>query len=282
MSYLLETREIGDYRISVYQDEWADCPCHNICMAGIHIWTYSNDRWLHPDCDWQELFGKYDDRHHDMEKSLKELVCEYVPEKKIIEYINSDVCKKQCRMRYDKSEHMWHLEYYGKFDWTDELWHTEESFTPSELRDYDNREIFCRVLDEDDFTSLLQDCKDIAFCTWSSSGYSQGSYANGFTYCDKERFSKMCDKDTTNWRQRALDIFNGEVREIEMWMWGDVKGYVLEKKLRYKKVFTEIQCEPEDSFDWEEIDSCWEYYLDTEDLIDVVISEHDICKEDAA
>ena len=27
MSYLFKQEEIGDYRISIYQDEYAECPC---------------------------------------------------------------------------------------------------------------------------------------------------------------------------------------------------------------------------------------------------------------
>ncbi len=279
MSYLYETREIGDYRISVYQDEWADCPCQDISMTGIHIWEDSKVHWLSPNCDWSQIFR---DNRYNIEDALKSLVCEYVPEKEIIDYIKSNNVKDY-RMRYDKSERMWYLEYYGKYDWTDELWHEECSFTPGELRDYDNREEFCKVLDEDDFKYLLQNCKDIAFCEWSSSGYCQGDYVNGFTYCDKERFSKMCDTNTKNWRQRALDVFEGEVKDIGLWMWGDVKGYVLEKKVPYKKVFTEIGRKSVDDYDWEEIDSCWgEFYDDADELIEEVLRENGIQREGAA
>ncbi len=282
MSYLFETREIGDYRIKVFQDDDAACPCSEFeFFRGLYIWGYSDCHRLHKECNWQELFGEYEGNSHDMEESLKRLVCEYVPEKKIIEYINEN-CKNDYRMRYDKSEHMWYLEYYEKYDWTDELWHTEESFTPSELRDYDNREIFCRVLDKDDFTSLLQGCKNIAFYEWQSRGYCQGDCVDGFAYCDKERFSKMCDTNTKNWRQRALELFEDEVKELGMWMWGDVKYYTLEQKVPYKKVFTEIGREPEDCFGWEVIDSVCGYYMDADDLIDQVIAEHGITDKDAA
>ena len=275
MSYLYETREIGDYRISVYQDEWADCPCQNISMTGIHIWEYSDGHWLSPNCNWSQIFRGH---QYDIGDALKSLVCEYVSEKKIIDYINSDVCKKTCRMRYDESEHKWHLEYYAKLAWTEEVWHEECIFTPDELRDYDNREELCGVLDKDDFEHLLADCEDIAFYSWGS----QGDYANGFSYCDKERFSKMCDTNTDNWRQRALNLFKGEVKEIGMWMWGDVKGYVLEKKVPYKKIYKDTELEPEDSFDWTEVESCYGYFMEAEDLIDEVISEFDISEDDAA
>lgn len=282
MSYLFKQEEIGDYRISIYQDEYAECPCLDWDMAGVYIWEYPDCHRLSENCNWKELFGKYDTNNHSIEDALKKLVCEYVPEKEIIDYIKSNNVKDY-RMRYDKSERMWYLEYYGKYDWTDELWHEECSFTPSELRDYDNREEFCRVLDEDDFKYLLQNCKDIAFYEWSSTGYRQGNYVEGFAYCDKERFSKMCDTNTKNWRKRALDIFEGEVKNIGLWMWGDVKGFVLEKKMPYKKVFTKIVRQPVDGYDWEEIDSCYgEFYDDADELIEEVLKENGIQREDAA
>lgn len=285
MSYLIKTREIGDYRINVFQDDNADCPCSELdFFVGLYIWKPSDWRktYISSFCNWQELFGEYGGINYSMYESLKRLICEYVPEKKIIEYINSDECREHCRIRYDKSEHMWYLEYYQKYDWTKELWHTEESFTPSEFRDYDNRDIFCRVLDITDLVSLLRDCKNIAFYEWQSRDYCQGDCVDGFAYCDKERFSKMCDKNTKNWRQRALELFKDEVKKLGMWMWGDVKYYTLEKKVPYKKVFTEIGREPEDCFNWEEIDSVSGYYMDADDLIDQVIAEHGITDKDAA
>ena len=67
-----------------------------------------------------------------------------------------------------------------------------------------------------------------------------------------------------------MDFFEDEVKCIGLWMWGDVKGYVLEKKRPYDD-------------DWEEIDSCWgEYYEDAEDLIEEVIKEHGLQPKDAA
>ena len=72
-----------------------------------------------------------------------------------------------------------------------------------------------------------------------------------------------------------MDAFEGEVKGIGLWMWGDVKGYVLEKKVRYKKVFTEIDRESEDDCEWEQIDSVWGYYYeDADDLIEEIIKEH--------
>lgn len=80
-----------------------------------------------------------------------------------------------------------------------------------------------------------------------------------------------------------MDAFEGEVKCIGLWMWGDVKGYVLEKKVRYEKVFTEIDRESEDDYEWEQIDSVWGYYYeDADDLIEEIIKEHGLEPKDAA
>jgi len=68
--------------------------------------------------------------------------------------------------------------------------------------------------------------------------------------------------------QLALDF------PIGMWMWGDVKGFVLEKKVPFTKCFHDDAREDEDDFEWEQVDSCWGYYMNTDELIEEVISEH--------
>ena len=41
MSYEFAKKEIGDYRITVYQDEDAECPCSALDLAGVYLWDYS-------------------------------------------------------------------------------------------------------------------------------------------------------------------------------------------------------------------------------------------------
>ena len=60
-------------------------------------------------------------------------------------------------------------------------------------------------------------------------------------------------------------------------MWGDVKGYVLEKKRPYDDGDTS------DSYDWEQIDSCWgEYYEDSDELIKDALEENGIKLKETA
>ena len=270
MSYEFAKKEIGDYRITIYQDNDAECPCTEWDLVGVYFWDYSEgyNRCLSRGCS-HEVDAK------NAEDALKELVCKYVSQKKIIDYINSENVDS-FRMRYDKSDRMWYLEnlYDGK-------WYEHDRFSPYDVKNERCTDDLCDILEENDFTYLLQDCKDIAFYEWSSRGYCQGDYVSGYAYCDKERFKKMVDTNTKNWRKRALDLFEGEVNDIGMWMWGDVKGYVLEKKRPFTKLYDDG--DTSESYDWEQIDSCWgEYYEDADDLIEDVIKEYGLQQKDAA
>lgn len=271
MSYEFAKKEIGDYRITVFQDEDAECPCTEWDLVGVYFWDYSDygyNRGLSRGCS-REVDAK------NAEDALKELVCKYVSQKKIIDYINSENVDS-FRMRYDKSDHMWYLEnlYDGK-------WYEHDRFSPYDVKNERCTDDLCDILEEDDFTYLLQDCKDIAFYEWSSRGYCQGDYVSGYAYCDKERFKKMVDTNTNNWKNRAIELFESEVKNIGMWMWGDVKGFVLEKKRHYTKMYDDG--ETSDSYDWEEIDSCWgEYYEDSDELIKDALEENGIKLKETA
>lgn len=65
-------------------------------------------------------------------------------------------------------------------------------------------------------------------------------------------------------------------KTIGMWMWGDVKGYVLEKKVKFVKKYKDKSREDEEGEEWEEVDSCWGYYMETDELIEEIMKEHNL------
>ena len=277
MSYEFCKKEVGDYRITIYQDEYSECPCTELDLVGVYFWDYS-------DYGYNKTLSRCCSSEVDAENAdaaLKELVCKYVPQKKIIKYINSMFhCDHLC-LEYDKSCHMWSFEEKTRFSIGKNEWYNIRDFTPNELKNEDVRDELTEYLEKDDFINLLQDCKKIAFYEWSSSGYSQGDYVEGIAYCDKERFSKYCDTNTKNWRKRALGFFDHEVKCIGLWMWGDVKAFTLEQKVPFTKTYEDGTSEP--SFEWRQIDSgCGEYYEDADDLIEEVIKEHELQPKEVA
>ena len=119
------------------------------------------------------------------------------------------------------------------------------------------------------------------FYEWSSTGYSQGDYVEGVAYCDKELFKNRVDTNTRKWKKRSLDFFKEEVKDISIWMWGDVKRFTLEQKVPFTKTYEDGTSEP--SFEWRQIDSgCGEYYEDADDLIEEVIKEHELQPKEVA
>lgn len=96
----------------------------------------------------------------------------------------------------------------------------------------------------------------------------------------KERYDKMVGHTNKPWKEHASYLIDLEVKELGLWMWGDVKGYVLERKIPFTKVFDDNDREDEEDEEWEEVFSCWGFYMETEELIAEVIAEHDL--KDAA
>lgn len=111
---------------------------------------------------------------------------------------------------------------------------------------------------------------------WSTTGYSQEDYVKGIAFCTKERYTKMVSNNTSDWKTQIDKLIDDEVKSIGMWMRGDVKGYVLEKKVKFVKKYKDESREDEEGEEWEEVDSCWGYYMETDKLIEEIMKEHNL------
>lgn len=271
---LIDTKEINNHRIKIYYDTDAECPITNCDMCGRYLFEYS-DRYLHrlhKECDWSDFFS---DNNHSLEEALHYMASKVVKQKDIITYLKRESIAG-VRFIYNKSSRLWELQIECRNNATDKLyWSTEYEFTPYDLKHHDYRAELTECLEKDDLLALISDCaKDLVIKEWSSTGYSQGDYLYGIAYVTKERYDEMCGRTDIDWREGAIQCIDEEVKEIGMWMWGGVKGYVLEKKVPYTKHYQDSNREDEEDFDWEEIDSCWGFFMETEELIKEVISEH--------
>lgn len=281
---LIETREVGNHRIKIYYDTDNECPVTNWDMGARYLFEY-NDRYhsvLHDSCDWKDWF--YENRGHSLVDALTRMAAEVVEQKATIDYYKSGKIQG-IRLVYNRSTHLWELQQQCLWQHSDNYgkWFTEREFEPSDLKNSDCRDELVDCLDDkDDLIALISDCaKDFVIEAWSSTGYSQGDYLSGVAYMSKERFDKYVGfnpKDFKDWKEQARRIIELEVKEIGMWAWGDVKGFVLEKKVPFTKVYDDDEREDEEDVEWEEVDSCWGFYMETEDLIAEVISEHDLKK----
>ncbi len=274
---LIDTKEIGNYRIKIYYDTDAMCPCTDWDMAACFLWEYDRIVRLSDVCNWKDVFGKYGNNNHSLVDALHQLISEHVEWKELLNYFKKGKLDGY-RMRYDRSANMWYLEWYNNSRHTECKGYQEIlSVSPSDLHTYDCTDEFVKSLECDELVQILSDLgKDIFVKKWSTIGYSQGDYVEGVAFCTKERYAKMVNTDTTDWKIKINTLIEGEVKDIGMWMWGDVKGFVLEKKVYFTKQFQDESREDEESFEWEEVDSCWGYYMETDELINEVMLEHKI------
>lgn len=277
--FLIQQEEIGNYRISIYNDTYAECPITNWDLCGYYLFEYS-DRYyhtLHKECDWSQLFG---DNRHSLEEALHSIAASFVEQKDIIAYLKQGKVEG-IRLIYNKSSHYWELQIqYHNYKTEQLCWSTEYEFAPYDLKNYDYRVELLEHFESDELITLINDyAKNMVIKEWSTSGYCQGDYVEGIAYVTKEQYDERCGITNIDWRQGALECIDGEVKAIGMWMWGDVKGFVLEKKVSYTKQYHDEEREDEEGFEWEQVDSCWGYFMETEELIAEVISEHDLKEE---
>lgn len=274
---LIETKEIGNYRIKIYYDECPDCPVTNWDMGAIHIFEHLEHGryWLSQNCNWKEHI--FNPREHSVADILQRVAAKVVTQKAIVEYIKAGKVS-DVRLVYNRHERQWELQTKCNSGFYNGEWVNQIEIEPFALKSDDYRMELLEPFDEEDLMALIEKCaKDFVIKEWSSCGYSQGDHMRGFSYMTKEMFDKRCGFSPDHyktWQEQAVAVIDGEVDCISKWAWGDVKGYVLEKKEAYTKTYSDGR--KVESFDWIETDSCWGFYMETEELIAEVIAEHDL------
>ena len=270
-NYCIEKREIGNYRISIYNDLFAECPVKNWDMAAVHLFGYVGSNYngnLSKNSDYDEFF---DSENHSVTDAVRQLVIANVSVKNLIKYYK-ELSDPSTRIRYDRSVNLWKVEMLF-----DNKWYSKFDLTPQEIKDGIGADDLVADFEFDDLVSILNKyAKNIATYEWTSTGYCQGDYIYGFSYMTKERYNREFGKIAIPWKTMAESCMKNEVKSIEMWAWGDVKGFVLEKKVPFTKVYDDADREDEEDYEWEEVDSCWGYFMETKELIKEVMSDHDI------
>lgn len=269
---LIKTQEIGNHRIKIYYDQYAECPISNWDMAARFLFEYNDfyHHQLHDECNWKDWFSE---NKHSLKDALRYMAADVVKQKDIINYYKKGEVDN-LRFIYNRHERQWELQIYSS--WLGG-WDTRLEVEPYELKKHDYRPELVEVLSKDELIALIQECaKDFVIQEWSSTGYSQGNYVSGVAYMSKERYDKMVGHTNKPWKEHASYLIDLEVKELGLWMWGDVKGYVLERKIPFTKVFDDNDREDEEDEEWEEVFSCWGFYMETEELIAEVIAEHDL------
>lgn len=273
-NYLIEKREIGNYRIRIYNDLFAECPVKNWDMGAVHLFGYAGSNYngnLSKYSNYEEFF---DSENHSVTDAVRSLVVQNVSVKNLVKYYK-ELNDPSTRIRYDRSVNLWKVEMLF-----DHKWYSKFDLTPQEIKDGIGADDLVADLEFDDLVSILNKyAKNIATYEWTSTGYCQGDYIYGFSFMTKEKYDRHFGKMAIRWKTMAESCMKNEVKEIGMWAWGDVKNFILERRVPFKKVYGDKWREDENSFEWEEVDSCSGYFMETEELISEVIAEHQLTEE---
>lgn len=255
----------GKYRITISYDECASSPCTNWDMGACFLFEYRDSSILHSECHWREIYNpKWDNNCHSLEDAIKVLVGRHVEDKYIIKALKEGT--EHNKLRYDRAKCKWEMlykdGYYGHTEWENNY------YLDGTIADitYDACE-FLENLDKDELVSLLQDYgKDIVVKEFSLQGYCQGDYVKGVAFCTKEWYEKYDNTDTTDWEKKAEEIIDTEVECVNRWMWGNVYGFVLEERKDFTKTYADGTSK--EDFEWEEVESCWGFFCEPEEIID--------------
>lgn len=284
---IIERKEVGDYRITIWHDWDAESPCVNWDMAARYLFEYNDcGHCLHRECNWRDVWGKYGSNNHSLNDSLRIFIEKNCDFDLLWNYIKSGKMES-VRLNYDRSAQEWKLSVYGHWILDGKpTWDVIFEITTYDRKEkcWQTFEDLFNTLETQGLVEILNACgKNIYAKEWSTRGYCQGDYVKGVAYCTKDWYDKRgTGSNGTPWKEHIDRLIDMEVKEIGMWMWGDVIGYSFEKKVRFNKVYEDPDREDEESYDWEDVDSCFGYYMEPEELIEEVMDEHDIKEEDAA
>lgn len=216
---LITTKEVGNYRIKVYYCHDSECPITNWGLFGSFFFEYSDMHRLHDECNWKTFF--YDNKHN-LRDVIDAIVMKHIEQKDIVKYLKKGEANG-ISFTYNRGNNVWELRHKTSP-------YIGQEFSPSDLTDFDYRGELIEDLDDEDLLDIISKYgKDVVAIEWSTRGYSQGDYIKGIAYVTKEKYdNEVCDKEG-DWKEDCAKIINNEVKSIGMWMWGDIKGYVLEK-----------------------------------------------------
>lgn len=251
MDNTIEVIERGDYRVTIWSDLYADCPVQTCDMAAVHLFEYGG--WLSDSCDWRKLFG---DNSHKLSEAVARVAMENVPLAKMVRYIAAGQLGSEACIKYDVENMTWVVQRGGAWPWQYECDREQLSDAVSELLE---------TYDTGDIVDMIRECSDMVIRHWSSRGYSQGDYMEGVSFVTRERYAERVGKSGDNWANNARECMAGEIKEIELWAWGDVIGYTLEQKVPFTKVYADGSIV--EAFEWREIERVGDWYMDKEELI---------------
>lgn len=280
---------------------------HNGNICRIHV-EQDNDPWNprteqdgnlgHMMVWWNRYTLGDTNEHQDPESFLNDLVRHNVSETKIINFVKSRKCSNGLELKYNRSEQIWELWGYWKVWWTgNEVHHgVIESNNPidyliDDIIESMNFEDKWKLLESEGFYCLPIFIYEHGGITMNIGGFScpWDSGQAGWIYTTKDEILKAeirvksekgnyIKVTNQNWKFAAQSVLKDEVKTYDMYLQGDVYGYVIDE-IEMDNL-TSVTCGKsildEDNFDWNEhTDSCWGYYSEKwgDDLLTEIAME---------
>lgn len=272
MEEILRQQEIGDYRITVSKDESPSCPCEYSGMVTCFLWEYPDCNELSSYCDTTELFGDDMECSHTLLESVQKLAKKYIVWPRLLNWmklemfhgwnLKYDVKGKKCVMTRAKSEMK--AETIVSTSSLHEMYNTDGLL--EQVVEKMNLEELVRAIDSGG--------EDIRIKKMST-GYGKEVVA----FCTKSRYQELVLKDERDWMFGAAGWMADDMKVMQTWMDCDVLRYTVEKKVRYKKVYEDVQRAEEDTFDWEELESVGGCYMDSYELLSKVVDEYGLTED---
>lgn len=278
--------EKKQYRLCIYRD--SDC-YDGPLEWGWHLNFADNDRNYSLD---RKKSGNPMD-------CLRSLVTNYADCKKVRAWLKDKEERRkhgEPYVEYDRSKRVWRLmqqsysyhgNYQGKPDWD---YDEDNYFTPKEWKNEDSYVL--EALSDDALCTIANEMMTdgVKLASYDFNYYSgEPSFDDkveermiGLMWIEKSDYLKDNGGNDERWHLPMTELMAGMIDSLQRWARGDVYGFVLEKAVKWHTHRTCLseEREPEDydETEWENVDSCWGYYEEPEDVAKEVESEHELPK----
>lgn len=274
------------YRLNIYRDsDYCDGPLD----WGWHLNFADRDR--NYSLDKQKNGNPMDE--------LRSLVYRYADAQKVRRWLKKTderMKKGEPYVQYDRSRKVWllmqqsysyHGDYQGRPHWE---YDEDNYFTPQEWRDEDSYimealsdDTLCTIANEMMTDGVKVASYDFNYYTGEPSFDDEvEERMTGLMWIEKSDYLKDHGGKDDDWHLPMTELMKGIIDALQRWARGDVYGFVLEKAVNWHThrvcLSEEREDEDYDETEWEEMDSCWGYYEEPEDVANLVKEEHGLPK----
>lgn len=271
---LLATKVVGNYRIKVYRDVCAHPPMSRYCRALYECPNNHGRHMLHKDCDWR-YFRKPNGLYpHSLHEALLEVLDEHLPMVTLINVLKEKlrVCEV-LRLKYNRPRSVWELQEKGEWD-SDKCWKKIDEFESNQLRGVvtlRSSELIGKASDDSLVHMLGRYSNSLVLTTLCTRLPSDEDNIFGVVYCTKKSVLGGCIADERDWREVANRYAIRNANSHEIFLHGETKGYTIEKKTPYVKIFDTKDRQVKEGLDWVLEGTRWGCYKETDEVIDDVI-----------